>query len=223
MKTLTKELQEKITPQGAVDLLKQGNERFLQNQKADRDLLQQVKETQNGQAPFAAIVSCMDSRTSAELIFDLGLGDIFSIRVAGNIINDDVLGSLEYATKVVGSKLIVILGHTKCGAVKGACDHVKLGHLSGLLAKIEAAVQAETQTQQDRTAANAEFVENVSRLNVEKTVAEVLRQSDIIKDLVHAGEVGIVGAMYDVNTGNVEFYHNTFLDRAPAQSESQVS
>ena len=216
MKTLTKELQDQITPQEAVNMLKQGNGRFLQNQKADRNLLQQVNDTQNGQFPFAAIVSCMDSRTSAELIFDLGLGDIFSIRVAGNIINEDVLGSLEYAAKVVGSKLLVVLGHTKCGAVKGACDHVELGHLTKLLAKIEPAVQEETETQDNRTAANPVFVENVSKNNVKRSVQEVLRQSDIIRELVDAGEVGIIGAMYDVTTGSVEFYEDTFLGKSPA-------
>ena len=223
MRTLNKELQEKMTPQEALETLEHGNERFVKNLKMNRNLLQQVNETRDGQWPFAAIVSCMDSRTSAELVFDQGLGDIFSIRVAGNVINDDILGSLEFAGKVVGSKLIVVLGHTKCGAIKGACDHVQLGHLTDLLAKIEPAVQEEKETETNRTASNPEFVEKVSEINVRRSVAEVLRRSEIIKDLVHEGKLGIIGAMYDVTSGQVNFYRDTFLTKAPANAELEMS
>src|SRR5690349_7235990 len=163
MRTLNKQLQESITPQQALEILKKGNLRFMQNLKINRNLLEQVNETSDGQWPFATVLSCIDSRTSAELIFDQGLGDIFSIRIAGNIINDDILGSMEFACKVAGSKFIVVLGHTKCGAVKGACDHVQLGYLSGLLDKIQPAVNAETMTKDNRSSSNSYFVEEVSR------------------------------------------------------------
>src|SRR4028118_427391 len=141
MRTLTKELQDAITPSIALNLLKEGNKRFMSNLKVNRNLLQQVNETSDGQHPFAVILSCIDSRTSAELIFDQGLGDIFSVRIAGNILNDDILGSMEFACKVAGAKLIAVLGHSKCGAIQGACKKVKLGHLSGLLEKIEPAIK----------------------------------------------------------------------------------
>ena len=145
-KTLTKEMQDAITPSMALELLKEGNKRFINNLKVNRNLLQQANETSDGQYPFAVILSCIDSRTSAELIFDQGLGDIFSVRIAGNIINEDILGSMEFACKVAGSKIIVVLGHTKCGAVKGACDHVEMGNLTALLAKIRPAVDDEMTT-----------------------------------------------------------------------------
>ena len=161
MRTLTKELQEKITPQQAVEILKEGNIRFVQNLKVSRNLLDQVNDTRNGQWPFAVILSCIDSRTSSELIFDQGIGDIFSVRIAGNVINEDILGSMEFACAVAGSKFILVLGHTKCGAIKGACDHVQMGHLSTLLSKIEPAVEEETTTKENRTSNNQEFVENV--------------------------------------------------------------
>src|SRR5690606_35035792 len=136
MRTLTKEMQEKLTPQQIIDLLQDGNKRFVNNLKVNRNLLQQVNETSDGQHPFACILSCIDSRTSAELIFDQGLGDIFSCRIAGNILNEDILGSMEFSCKLAGSKVIVVLGHSKCGAIRGACDNVTLGNLSSLLAKV---------------------------------------------------------------------------------------
>jgi carbonic anhydrase len=206
MRTLNKELQERITPEQALGILKAGNKRFVENLKVNRNLLEQVNETRDGQWPFAVILSCMDSRTSAELIFDQGLGDIFSIRVAGNIVNDDVLGSIEFACKAAGSKFIVVLGHTRCGAIKGACDHVQLGHLSGLLHKITPAVKAETSTQSDRTSKNDSFVDAVARINVMRSVQQILERSEIIRDLVQAGKVGIAGGMYDVGSGHVEFF-----------------
>src|SRR5215203_4687737 len=170
MKTLTKELQEKITPQQALEILKEGNKRFIQNLKVNRNLLEQVNATSDGQWPFAVILSCIDSRSSAELIFDQGLGDIFSVRIAGNIVNEDILGSMEFGCQVAGSKFIMVLGHTKCGAIKGACDHVEMGHLSTLLSKIEPAVKNEKTTKENRTSGNPEFVEKVATINVKKSV-----------------------------------------------------
>lgn len=195
-----------ISPLHALDLLKAGNFRFINNLRLNRDLLEQVNKTKDGQWPFAAILSCMDSRTSAELIFDQGLGDIFSIRIAGNVISGNVLGSLEYATAVVGSKLILVLGHTNCGAVKGACDNVKLGHITGLLDQIKPAIAKEHDTTGNRDGMNTTFVNNVARLNAIHTAEEIVRQSSIIRDLVDEGQTGIVPAMYDVTTGMVTFY-----------------
>lgn len=206
MKTLNKERQESITPRVALNLLKEGNTRFIFNLKANRDLLQQVNDTVNGQWPFATILSCIDSRTSAELIFDQGLGDIFSVRIAGNIINTDILGSMEFACKVAGSKLIVVLGHSKCGAIKGACDHVEMGNLTELLSKLQPAVYQEKTTTENRTSSNPSFVENVSMLNVKRTVKAIIERSYILEQMVENGEIGIVGGMYNIETGKVEFY-----------------
>src|SRR5690606_12443777 len=188
MKTLTKEMQNAITPQRAIELLKEGNKRFVNNLKINRNLLQQANETSDGQHPFAVILSCIDSRTSAELIFDQGLGDIFSVRIAGNIINEDILGSMEFATKVAGSKIIVVLGHSKCGAVKGACDHVEMGNLTSLLSKIQPAVYDEKSEQENRSSSNADFVEKVAVINVKRTVHAVLERSTILKDMIEKGE-----------------------------------
>lgn len=212
MKTLTKETQEAITPSLALELLKKGNDRFVKNLKINRNLLQQASETSDGQHPFAVILSCIDSRTSAELIFDQGLGDIFSVRIAGNIINEDILGSMEFGCKVAGSKIIVVLGHTKCGAVKGACDHVEMGHLTGLLSKIKPAIDEETDTIENRNSNNADFVENVAALNVNHSVQSIMERSPIIKELVEKSQIGIVGGMHDISTGEVIFYPNQFND-----------
>jgi len=209
MRTLTKEIQEQISPAEALQILKSGNERFIQNLKVNRNLLEQVNITTNGQWPFAVVLSCIDSRTSAELIFDQGLGDIFSVRIAGNIVNDDILGSLEFACKIAGSKFILVLGHKKCGAIKGACDHVEMGHLTGLLSKIEPAIEEENTTLEERHSGNADFVENVARINVTRSVQEILNKSTILSEMVAEGKIGICGAMYDVTTGEVEFYENT--------------
>lgn len=208
MKTLNKEIQSKITPRKALELLKNGNNRFVNNLKANRNLLEQVNETSEGQWPFAIVLSCIDSRTSAELIFDQGLGDIFSVRIAGNIVNTDILGSMEFACKVAGSKLVVVLGHTKCGAVKGACDHVEMGNLTELLSKLQPAVYSERDTTEpgSRNSKNATFVENVSSINVRRSVKNIIERSFIIEQMVENGEIGVVGAMYDVETGMVEFY-----------------
>ncbi len=205
MKTLTKEMQDSITPGIALDLLKEGNMRFVQNLKANRNLLQQANETSDGQHPFAIILSCIDSRTSAEIIFDQGLGDIFSVRVAGNILNEDILGSMEFACKVAGSKIIVVLGHNSCGAVKGACDHVEMGNLTSLLAKIQPAIEQETTVTDDRTSANTEFVDKVTRLNVELVAQDILVKSPILKEMVDNNEIQIVGGIHNLHTGKVAF------------------
>lgn len=206
MRTLNKEMQSSLTPAMALEILKKGNERFINNLKANRNLLQQVNETSAGQYPFAFILSCIDSRTSAELIFDQGLGDIFSCRIAGNILNEDILGSMEFACGVAGAKAVVILGHTKCGAVKGACDDVKMGHLTVLLQKLRPAVEAEKLTIAQRNSANPDFVERVAALNVKMVVEEVPQRSVIIKELLEKGQIILIGGMYDVETGKVEFY-----------------
>jgi carbonic anhydrase len=206
MRTLTKEAQKLITPARALKTLKDGNKRFIKNLQVNRNLLQQVNETSEGQFPFAAILSCIDSRTSAELIFDQGLGDIFSIRIAGNILNEDIVASMEFACKVAGSKLIVVLGHTKCGAIVGACNHVKLGHLTNLLHKIEPAIDMEHEIADNRTGENEEFVNHVTKNNVLLTVEEIKRESSIIADLVEKKELRIVGGLYHVETGEVEFF-----------------
>jgi carbonic anhydrase len=209
MRTHNKESQTSMTPEMAINILKEGNERFVSNLKFNRNLLQQVNETRDGQWPFAVVLSCIDSRTSAELVFDQGLGDIFSVRIAGNIVNEDILGSMEFACKVAGSKFIVVLGHTKCGAVKGACDHVELGNLTTLLAKLQPAVSCETQTTLNRDSSNAIFVENVAKINVEEAVGEIQAKSPILKEMIDKGEIGICGAMYNVETGLVDFYEHT--------------
>ena len=213
MRTLTKEMQQAITPAKALELLQEGNKRFVNNLKINRNLLQQANETSDGQHPFAVILSCIDSRTSAELIFDQGLGDIFSVRIAGNILNEDILGSMEFGCKVAGAKMIVVLGHSKCGAVKGACDHVEMGNLTALLTKIRPAVDDETTTKENRHSQNAEFVENVAAINVKRTVRDILARSPILRDMVETGAIGIAGGMHDITTGNVEFYPDAITIR----------
>jgi len=209
MKTLTKEMQSAITPKMALELLVDGNKRFVNNLKVNRNLLQQANETSDGQHPFAVILSCIDSRTSAELIFDQGLGDVFSVRIAGNILNEDILGSMEFGCKVAGAKIIVVLGHTKCGAVKGACDHIEMGNLTSLLTKIRPAVDDELETKENRTSSNPLFVENVSTINVKRTVKSIMERSPILKEMIEAGQVGIVGGTHDISTGIVNFYEDT--------------
>jgi carbonic anhydrase len=206
MKTLTKEMQASLTPRMALNILKEGNSRFVNNLKAHRNLLEQANETSDGQFPFATILSCIDSRTSAELIFDQGLGDVFSVRIAGNIVNTDILGSMEFATKLAGSKIIVVLGHSKCGAVKGACDHAEMGNLTELLAKIQPAVYQEKTVLENRSSSNADFVEKVSTINVKRAVKNIIERSFILEQMVENGEIGIVGAYHNLETGTVEFY-----------------
>ena len=211
MRTHTKETQKITTPLEALQYLREGNYRFLSNLKANRNLLQQVNETRDGQYPFATILSCIDSRTSAELVFDQGLGDIFSIRIAGNIVNSDILGSMEFACKVAGSKLLVVLGHSKCGAIKGACDHVQLGNLSTLLNKIQPAVYFERQTGENRTSSNPEFVSNVTNIQVKRSVETIIEQSVVLREMIEKEEIALIGAVYDVETGAVEFLEETLM------------
>ena len=203
MKTHTKETQEQMTPQAAFETLKEGNARFMKNIKADRNLLQQVSETSKGQYPFAVILSCIDSRVPAELIFDQGMGDIFSVRIAGNVINEDILGSIEFACKVAGSKLIVVLGHTSCGAVKGACASVELGNLTGLLNKINPAI--DTVKTSEPTLTDTELVQAVAEKNVDLSMGNLIEKSPILKDLMDSEKIGLVGGMYSVETGEVKF------------------
>ncbi len=207
MKTHTIETQTTMTPKKAIQFLKEGNERFQNNLKANRNLLQQVNETKDGQFPFATILSCIDSRVSAELVFDQGLGDIFSIRIAGNFVNEDILGSMEFACKLAGTKLIVVLGHTSCGAVKGACDHARLGNLTTLINKIEPAVEAvkEPKDESLRNSKNLEFVDAVAVKNVEMTLENIRSQSPILKEMEDEEQIAIVGAMYDLSDGKVVF------------------
>lgn len=202
MKTLTRGAQSELTPQGALKLLVEGNARFQSNRQVQRNYLEQVKITAAGQYPFAVILSCIDSRTSAELIFDQGLGDIFSIRVAGNVLNDDVLGSMEFACKLAGSKLIVVMGHSACGAVRGACDGAELGHLSGLLRKIQPSMKA---VRQSAEPAGDDFVQRVAEQNVEHVVRQIRAGSPVLETMISEGQVGIVGAMYLVQSGAIEF------------------
>ena len=205
MRTHSKETQAELNPDLALEILKEGNDRFVKNLKANRNLLQQVNETAQGQFPFATILSCIDSRTSAELIFDQGLGDVFSIRIAGNILNEDILGSMEFATKVVGTKIIIVLGHNKCGAIVGACNNVELGNLTALLNKVKPAIALEKETTENRTGSNVRFVDNVTTNNVIHTIERIRRESPIILDLENTGAIKIVGAIYNVDTGSVNF------------------
>lgn len=213
MKAHTSITQSSISPIQAIEFLKEGNERFINNLKANRDLLQQANETRDGQWPFAVILSCIDSRTSAELIFDQGLGDIFSIRIAGNVVNTDIIGSLEFACKVSGSKLIVVLGHSKCGAIKGACDHVEMGNLTELLSKIQPAVYEEDSTgdKAKRNSKNPEFVENVATINIRRSVKAIVNRSYILEQMIEAGEIAIIGAKHNLDTGHVEFLEDTLV------------
>jgi carbonic anhydrase len=206
---MTKEAQAAITPSKALEMLKAGNKRFVSNKMRKQDLLAQVKKTSKGQFPFAAIVSCLDSRTQPEFLFDQGIGDIFVARVAGNFVDDDILGSLEFATKLAGAKLIVILGHTECGAVKGACDRAQLGLLTATLANINPAVDAVQGDYKPRTSQNEKFVLAVTKENVKLNMQKLRTRSIVLRELIDKGEIGLVGAMYDVRTGKVTFLENS--------------
>jgi carbonic anhydrase len=187
-------------------MVKEGNKRFVSGKLKKRDILAQVKQTSKGQFPFAAIVCCFDSRTQPEILFDQGIGDIFVARVAGNFVNDDILGSLEFGTKLAGAKLIVIMGHTDCGAVKGACDAAQLGLLTATLANINPAVHAVRGDYTPRTSKNDKFVQAVSEKNVELTMQKLRDRSVLLREMIDKGEIGLVGAMYDLGTGKVTFY-----------------
>ena len=213
MKAHSFETQSSITPTKALEFLKEGNLRFVNNLKVSRNLLQQANETRDGQWPFAVILSCIDSRTSAELIFDQGLGDVFSIRIAGNVVNTDIIGSLEFACKIAGSKLIVVLGHTSCGAIKGACDHVEMGNLTDLLAKIQPAVYQENTVREPklRNSKNADFVENVTNINIKRSVNTILNRSYILEQMIEKGEIAIIGAKHHLDSGVVDFFDDTWI------------
>ncbi|WP_452601508.1 carbonic anhydrase family protein [Pontimicrobium sp. MEBiC06410] len=209
MKAHTKESQAIMTPEKSLQVLKEGNKRFQENLKTSRNLLEQVEDTSKGQYPFATILSCIDSRVSSELIFDQGFGDIFSVRIAGNFVNEDILGSMEFACKLAGTKLIVVLGHTSCGAVKGACDNAKLGNLTGMLDKIKPAVNAVSLPEESnlRNSKNIEFVNDVAKKNVELTIDRILKESDVLAQMKKEKDIDIVGGMYDIKTGAVSFYN----------------
>jgi len=208
MKAHTQESQATMTAEKSLQHLKEGNLRFQNNLKANRNLFEQVSDTSKGQYPFATILSCIDSRVSSELIFDLGIGDVFSARIAGNFVNKDILGSMEFACKLAGTKLIVVLGHTACGAVKGACDDAKLGNLTSMLAKIKPAVEAvkSPEDQNLRNSSNIEFVNNVAAKNVQLTIDRIVNESDVLAEMQTNGEIKIVGGMYDIHSGAVTFY-----------------
>lgn len=203
--TQTKETQSAMTPAQALQMLKDGNARFVQGKPLQRDHLQQVKDTGPGQFPFAAIVGCIDSRESAHLTFDQGIGDVFSARVAGNFVNDDMLGSLEFACAVAGAKLVLVVGHTECGAVKGACDDVVLGNLTQTLANIKPAVAAVEGHENDRSSGNADFVQAVAERHVDLTLDRIRERSAILRGLAESGDIMLAGSMYDVHTGQVTF------------------
>lgn len=202
---LTKEAQQALNPEQAIQLLKDGNERFINNLRLNRNLLQQVNETSQGQFPFATILSCIDSRTSAELIFDQGIGDIFSIRIAGNILNEDILGSMEFACKIAGSKLIVVMGHTQCGAIQGACHHLRLGHLTALLDRITPALELAKKLNPGGSESDPQFIKQVTELHVTLVIEEIQRRSPIIHALVKEKKVGMIGGIYSPETGKVFF------------------
>jgi carbonic anhydrase len=208
MKAHTLETQTTMTPKKSLQYLKEGNLRFQNNLKANRNLLEQVNDTSEGQFPFATILSCIDSRVSSELVFDQGLGDIFSVRIAGNFANKDILGSMEFACKLAGTKLVLVLGHTACGAIKGACDDAKLGNLTSMLAKIKPAVKA-VSTPEDaslRNSSNIEFVNNVAAKNVHLTIDRIVNESEVLAEMQNNREIKIVGGMYDIHSGAVTFY-----------------
>ncbi len=206
LNTQTKESQLGIKPGDAKEMLSLGNDRFLQGNTLNRDLHQQVKDTTTGQYPFAAVLSCIDSRIPTEVIFDQGVGDIFNARVAGNFVNEDILGSLEFACKLAGSKLIVVMGHTSCGAVKGACDNAQLGNLTQMLDKIQPAVKATTTGEgEERNSSNKSFVNRVAEENVRRTIENIKSMSPVLAEMYDNKEIDIVGAMYDVASGKVTF------------------
>lgn len=204
--THTKETQSEINPSQAVQLLKEGNLRFMEQKFLQRNYQDQVRQTSKGQYPFASVVSCIDSRIPTEIVFDQGIGDLFNARIAGNFINEDILGSLEFACKLAGSKVIVVMGHTSCGAVKGACDDAKLGNLTQMLAKIKPAIELiDTKEGEARNSSNLDFVNRVAVKNVELTIDAIRNHSSVLKEMEDNGEIEIVGAMYDVGTGSVNF------------------
>jgi carbonic anhydrase len=204
MRKHSKEFLQNLTPYQGYEILVEGNKRFINNLKTDRDHLEMINETREGQYPFAVILSCMDSRTSVELIFDQGLGDLFSIRIAGNIVNDDILASIEYAVKYVGAKVLMVLGHTECGAINSARQGVTDGHITSLLKRIEPSL-SKALLKEDK---NHLFDDNVAYANVEHSLEEILTRSAIVKEMFSKGEIGIVGGIYNIENGQVDFFKN---------------
>jgi carbonic anhydrase len=203
--TQTKELQDKTTPADALQMLKEGNNRFVENVMFQRNLPEQMHATAKGQYPFAIVLSCIDSRVAPEITFDEGLGDIFDARIAGNFVNDDILGSMEFACKVTGAKLILVMGHTNCGAIKGAIDDAQLGNITQMLTKIKPAVE-KTSYDGEKSSKNYDYVDLVAKENVLLTVEEIKTKSPVLKEMLDKGEIDIVGCMYDLTTGKVEYY-----------------
>lgn len=199
--------QQSLSPADVLQMLKDGNARFLDNKATARDHHQSIKDTAGGQWPYAAVLSCIDSRVPTEILFDQGIGNLFNACVAGNFANTDIIGSIEYACKVAGSKLVMVLGHTGCGGVKGACDHIELGNITALCKNMYGAVAAtETAEGEDRSSKNGAFVNRVAANNVRMTIDKIKADSAILKEMNDAGEIDIVGGIYDVGTGKVEFY-----------------
>lgn len=203
--TMTKAVQAGITPDSAIEILKSGNKRFVAAKPAARNIKQNISQTALGQYPFASVVACIDSRSAPELVFDQGVGDLFVARVAGNTVNEDILGSLEYAAKVAGSRLIVVLGHTNCGAIKGACDGVKLGNLTGLLDKFQPSI-SKVKTDGERNSKNHHFVHDVTEMNIDDTINAIREKSPILKEMEAAGQIRIIGALYDTANGKVSWH-----------------
>ena len=196
--------QSEMSPASSLQELLDGNQRFLDQSPAERSHVEQVAQTAGGQYPFACVLSCIDSRIPTEIIFDQGVGDLFNARVAGNFINDDILGSMEFACKLAGAKVIMVLGHTACGGVKGACDDAKLGLLTQMLAKIKPAVEAvKTEAGEDRSSKNKDFVNRVAEENVRMNVKGITERSEVLREMAEAGDITVVGAMYDVANGKV--------------------
>lgn len=212
-KPLDAEAQAKLTPTEVVQLMKDGNQRFLANKPVERDFLSQIKQTSTGQYPMATVLGCIDSRVPHEIVFDKGVGDIFSVRIAGNFINSDILGSMEFASAVAGSKVIVVLGHTECGAVKGACDNVEMGNLTSTLSNIAPAVYSVAHRHEERSSKNKAFVNDVTHANVDMTARNIVERSPILRDLVAQGKLVVIGAMHDVQTGEVTFFDDKLIDK----------
>jgi carbonic anhydrase len=204
MRKHSKEYLQNLTPYQGYELLVEGNKRFINNLSADHDHLELINQTREGQYPFAVVLSCMDSRTSSELVFDQGLGDLFSIRVAGNIVNDDILASIEYATKYIGSKVLMVLGHTECGAIKSAKQGVEDGHITNLLRRIQPSI-SKALLADDK---NYQFDDKVAYANVENSLEQILNRSEIVKEMFAKGEIGIVGGVYNIENGKVDFFKN---------------
>lgn len=219
MKKHSKEYLEIMTPYQGYELLREGNKRFVNNLQVDHDHLELINQTREGQYPFAVILSCMDSRTSVELIFDQGLGDLFSIRVAGNIVNDDIVASIEYAIKYVGSKVLMVLGHTACGAIKSAQAGVQDGKITGLLKNIHPSISKALLYEDDYCM----FDDKVAYANVENSLEEILTRSDIVKEMFEKGQIGIVGGVYDVKSGEVDFFKNLTENTKKEKAVNQVA